>query len=76
MLRNNQNGEGSGGQYPQNGDFRRLMASSGLTNAALGRKINAHQNTVSRWAAGHVEVPGSVLAYLRLYNTMKAAIGD
>jgi len=76
MRLNNQNGEKSKRRYQQNGEFRTLLTLSGLSQAAFGRRIDVHPNTVSRWSAGHVEVPGPALAYLRLYIAMKAALGD
>lgn len=56
------------GQYPQKGDFdaRQLndaLRRLGWSRAELGRRINLHPNTISRWGD---KVPGPVAAYLRL----------
>lgn len=73
---NHQNGGKSSGLYQQTGEFQRLLAASGLSKASLGRKLDVHPNTISRWGSGQVEVPGPALAYLRLYAAARAGLGD
>lgn len=75
-LNNHQNGGKPSRQHPQNDEFKRLLMASGLSKASLGRKLDVHPNSISRWGSGQVEVPGPALAYLRLYVAVRAGLGD
>ena len=61
------------GRYAHNPKtIRALIKQCGLTNAALARKINVHQSTVSSWTTGRTESPGAVIAYLELRAKLRA----
>jgi transcriptional regulator with XRE-family HTH domain len=53
--------------------LKALMVDCDLTQAELSRRIDADKNTISHWVTGKHRVPGSVLAYLELLATVKAA---
>jgi len=54
--------------------FANLMTQCKLTNAALARRVDVAQSTVSHWRTGKHDVPGAVIAYLELYARAKALI--
>jgi DNA-binding transcriptional regulator YiaG len=54
--------------------FANLMTECKLTNAALARRVDVAQSTVSHWRTGKHDVPGAVIAYLELYARAKALI--
>ena len=74
MLRHQRNGDTATAGHNQNGELKRLLVTTGLSQGRLAKLIDAHPNTVSRWASGRCEVPGAVLAYLRLYRDVKALL--
>ena len=73
-MLNQQKCDVSSRRHQHNGDFRALMAECGINAVTLSKRIDVHPNTVSRWHNDQVDVPGAVLAYLRLYRDVKALL--
>lgn len=59
---------------PSSLDLRDILTELGWTKAEAARRMSVDPNTVYRWAAGLVEVPGPALAFLRLVRAMHRAI--
>jgi DNA-binding transcriptional regulator YiaG len=47
-------------------EFRAALAGLGMTQAAFARAALVDDRTVRRWASGDREIPGPVIALLRL----------
>lgn len=57
-------------QIAKKEQFLRLRERAGLSNRQVAAKCEVHETTVSRWSTGDAEVPGAVIAYLRLRVTV------
>lgn len=57
----------------RSGEFDELLRRSGLSRAALARRLGLHVNTVSNWGD---EAPEYALAYLRLLVRVRELVED
>ena len=53
----------------------KLLAGCGFNQSELAKRISVHPNTVSKWANG-ARMPGSVIAYLKLYADVRVLLND
>jgi DNA-binding transcriptional regulator YiaG len=53
--------------------FRAALAALGMTQAAFARLALVDARTVRRWALGERDVPGPVIALLRLLGERRVA---
>ena len=48
-----------------------ILKELGWSGAELGRRVDVHEKTVSKWRNGHRDVPGPVAVYLNLALAVK-----